>query len=180
MVENQHGTSERELVQTLMLLGHARIADLAQAFGSRGPKINGHANGDHDARNGLIESEHHLNSVLAHLIQAEILETVRPDSFRNPSDVYREIEDEVTKTGPGEKATKVKVEMQRQIMERFRTFRDQGKMLKRSLDHTNGPSTKRRKLTNGGSHNGHVDEYDAPQLNVRWSFRYQAFHTNTL
>lgn len=163
-----------------MLLGHARIADLAQAFGSRGPKMNGHSNGVRDARNGLIESEHHLNSVLARLIQAEILETVRPDSFRNPADVYREIEDEVMKTGPGEKATKMKVEMQRQIMERFRTFRDQGKMLKRSLDHMNGPSSKRRKLANGGTQNGHSDDYDAPQLNVRWTFHDQAISTDNL
>ncbi|CAM1504130.1 Fc.00g017210.m01.CDS01 [Cosmosporella sp. VM-42] len=165
IIESQYGASERELVQTLMLLGHARIADLAQAFGSRAPKVNGHTNGTHDSQNGLIESENHLNSVLARLIQAEILETVRPDSFRNPADVRRDIEDDVTKTLPGEKATKSKNEMQRQIIERTRNFRDYSKTLKRSLDQSGGTfASKRRKLQNGAAENGHAYDYDAPQL----------------
>lgn len=168
IIEGQYGASERELVQTLMMLGHARIADLTQAFGSRGPKVNGHANGDVESRNGMIESGHQLNSALARLIQAEILETVRPDSFRNPADVHREIEDDVTKTAPGERATKIKGDTQRILIERIRTFRDQGKMLKRSLDQSGNFSSKRRKLTNGNSQNGngHAYEYEAPQLNV--------------
>lgn len=169
IIESQYGTAERELIQTLMLLGHARIADLAQAFGSRVSKVNGHTNGTHESRNGLIQSEDHLNSVLGRLIQAEIIETVRPDSFRNPKDVYQEIEDDVLKAAPGEKATsKNKAEAQRQIMERFRNFRDQGKTLKRQLDQSRGIGFKRRKLANGKSQNEHLDddEYDAPQLNV--------------
>lgn len=166
IVDRQYGTAERELVQTLMLLGHARIADLSQAFGSRAPKVNGHTNGHHDSHNGLIESESHLNSVLGRLIQAEIIETVRPDSFRNPTDVHREIEDDVLKTAPGEKAaSKNKAESQRQIIDRFRTFRDQGKMLKRQLDATGGFVSKRRKLENGRAQNGHSYDAAAPQLN---------------
>ncbi|KAH7156133.1 RNA polymerase III subunit RPC82-domain-containing protein [Dactylonectria macrodidyma] len=166
IVDRQYGTAERELVQTLMLLGHARIADLAQAFGSRAPKTNGHTNGNHDSHNGLIESENHLNSVLGRLLRAEIIETVRPDSFRNPTDVRREIEDDVLKTAPGEKAaSKNKAESQRQIIDRFRTFRDQGRMLKRQLDATGGFVSKRRKLENGRTQNGHSYEEDAPQIN---------------
>ncbi|KAM0340700.1 hypothetical protein ACHAPU_010372 [Fusarium lateritium] len=163
VVETQYGIAERELAQTLMLLGHARIADLSQAFGSRAPKANGHTNGNHDSRDGLIESESHLNSVLFRLIRAEIVETVRPESFRNPRDAYREIEDDVTKPRPGEKVTKGKIEAQREVIERTRTYRDQPKTLKRQLDLTGGPKPKRRKLANGVSQNGH--EYDAPKLN---------------
>ncbi|KAG5663682.1 hypothetical protein KAF25_006267 [Fusarium avenaceum] len=162
-IENQYGIAERELTQTLMQLGHARIADLSQAFGSRAPKINGHTNGNHDSHDGLIESESHLNSVLFRLIRAEIVETVRPESFRNPRDVYREIEDDVTKPRPGEKVTKGKIEAQREVIERTRTYRDQPKTLKRQLDMSGGPKPKRRKLANGASQNGH--EYDAPKLN---------------
>ncbi|KAF5003731.1 hypothetical protein FDECE_9739 [Fusarium decemcellulare] len=165
IIENQYGTAERELVQTLMLLGHARITDLSHAFGSRAPRINGHTNGDHDSRNGLIESESHLNYVLVRLIRAEIIETVRPDSFRNPQDVYREIENEVTQTRPGEKVTKTKGEAQRQIIDRIRTFRDQSTTLKRQLDQSGDFGTKRRKLTNGSAQNGHVQDHDAPRLN---------------
>ncbi|KAH7155320.1 RNA polymerase III subunit RPC82-domain-containing protein [Dactylonectria estremocensis] len=166
IVDRQYGTAERELVQTLMLLGHARIADLAQAFGSRAPKTNGHMNGNHDSHSGLIESENHLNSVLGRLLRAEIIETARPDSFRNPTDVRREIEDDVLKTAPGEKAaSKNKAESQRQIIDRLRTFRDQGRMLKRQLDATGGFVSKRRKLENGRTQNGHSYEEEAPQIN---------------
>ncbi|KAM5377396.1 hypothetical protein ACJZ2D_005077 [Fusarium nematophilum] len=164
IVENQYGTAERELVQTLMLLGHARIADLSQAFGSRAPRVNGHTKGDHDSRNGLIESESHLNAVLVRLIRSEIIETVRPESFRNPRDMRREIEDEVTKTRPGEKA-KSKTEAQQQIIERFRIFRDQPKILKRQLDQSGDFVPKRRKLANGTAQNGHEHDHDAPRLN---------------
>ncbi|KAF5027550.1 hypothetical protein F66182_292 [Fusarium sp. NRRL 66182] len=165
MIEKQYGTAERELTQTLMLLGHARIADLSQAFGSRAPKINGHTNGDHVSHDGLIESENHLNSVLVRLVRSEIIETVRPESFRNPKDMYREIEDDVAKPRPGEKVTKGKLEAQREIIERSRAFRDQPKLLKRQLDQSGGPLSKRRKLANGTSHNGHANGYDAPRLN---------------
>ena len=165
VIDSQYGTAERDLVQTLMQLGYARVADLTHAFSSRAPKTNGHANGTHESGSGLIESEDHLNAVLTRLIQAEIVETVRPDSFRNPAEVYREIETELTKTGPGEKATKSKGEQQTAIIERFRTFRDQGRMLKRQLDQSNGPVTKKRKLQNGASH---VDDPfdEVAQLNV--------------
>ncbi|EXM30344.1 hypothetical protein V3481_000642 [Fusarium oxysporum f. sp. vasinfectum] len=163
VIENQYGIAERELAQTLMQLGHARIADLSQAFGSRAPKLNGHTNGEHKTHDGLIESESHLNSVLVRLIRAEIVETVRPESFQNPRDVYREIEDEVTKPRPGEKVTKGKIEAQREVIERSRTYRDQSKTLKRQLDMSGGPKPKRRKLVNGATQNGHG--YDAPKLN---------------
>ncbi|KAF4984632.1 hypothetical protein FZEAL_208 [Fusarium zealandicum] len=165
VVEHRYGTAERELAQTLMLLGHARIADLSHAFGSRAPKVNGHTNGDHDSHNGLIESENHLNYVLVRLIRAEIIETVRPESFRNPRDVQREIEDDVTKTRPGEKVNKNKGEAQRQIIERLRTFRDQPKTLKRQLGLSGDVAPKRRKLTNGTAQNGHAYDHDAPRLN---------------
>ncbi|KAG5951748.1 hypothetical protein E4U58_001084 [Claviceps cyperi] len=165
VINDRYGNAERDLVQTLMQLGYAKIADLEHAFTSRAPKINGHKNGSHESSSGLIESKDHLYSVLGRLIQAEILETVRLESFRNPSEVYREIEADVTKTGPGEKAAKNKIEMHMQVLERYKTFRDQTKGLKRHLDQTSGPITKRRKLRNGS---GHQDDYvfdDAPNLN---------------
>ncbi|KAM0440792.1 hypothetical protein ACHAPT_000093 [Fusarium lateritium] len=164
-IEHQYGTAERELAQTLMLLGHARIADLSHAFGSRAPKTNGQTNGDHESHDGLIESESHLNSVLVRLIRAEILETVRPESFRNPQDVYREIKDDVTKTKPGEQVTRTKSEAQQEIITRYRTFRDQPRLLKRQLDMSSDFAPKRRKLTNGSAQNGHAHDYDAPRLN---------------
>ncbi|KAG6034316.1 hypothetical protein E4U19_005861 [Claviceps sp. Clav32 group G5] len=165
VINDRYGNAERDLVQTLMQLGYAKIADLEHAFTSRAPRFNGHKNGSHESSSGLIESKDHLYSVLGRLIQAEILETVRPESFRNPSEMYREIEADVTKTGPGEKAAKNKIEMHMQVVERYKTFRDQTKGLKRHLDQTSGPITKRRKIRNGPAHQ---DDYlfdDAPNLN---------------
>ena len=165
-IESQYGTAERDLVQTLMLLGYAKVADLAQAFASRTPRTNGHTNGSHESSSGLIETTDELNSVLSRLIRAEIIETVRPASFRNPAEVYREIETEVTKTAPGEKASKNKVEQHVQIVDKFREFRDQSKALKRNLDSSRAPSIKRRKLQNGSAHFHDNSFEDAPALNV--------------
>ncbi|KAM3465405.1 hypothetical protein MY5147_004873 [Beauveria neobassiana] len=163
-IESQYGTAERDLVQTLLQLGFARIADLTQAFKGRTSKTNGHTNGSTEMASGLIESESHLNAVLGRLIQAEIVETMRADSFRNPRDVHREIEQDVTRTGPGEKTSKITAEQYGQIRSKYRTFKEQGMSLKRQLDITRGASGKRRKLQNGKGHQLD-DEFDAPPLN---------------
>ncbi|PFH58973.1 hypothetical protein XA68_12970 [Ophiocordyceps unilateralis] len=165
VIESQYGNAERELVQTLMLLGCARVADLGQAFGSRVPSTNGHTNGTQGSVSGLISSEHHMHQVLSRLIQHEIVETVQPDSFRNPADVYREIESEITKTAPGDKASKNKIEQHMQIVERFKEFRNQSKALKRRLDHTYGSTAKRRKVENGSAHADFISGDDAPSIN---------------
>lgn len=168
MIESQYGTAERDLVQTLLLLGYARIAELTHAYVSRAPTSNGHANGNgmNGADSGLIQSESELHSVLSHLIRCDIIETVRPQSFRDPKDVYHEIEAEVTKTAPGEKASKTKIDQQRQIMEQYRSFIEQPKALKRQLDQFGGPVTKRRKLGNGAGEEDRTMDDDMPPLNV--------------
>lgn len=172
VIESQYGTTERDLVQTLMLLGFARVADLAQAFQSRTPKANGHVNStSDDANGGLIESVNQLNDTLARLIQAEIVETVHAESFRNPVEVHRTIVTELTKAAPGEKVSKITSEQEAQISERFKTFRDKGKSLKRQLDQTRGPMTKRRKLQSG--HANHFDVATAsinPNIIVRVNY----------
>ncbi|KAG6042236.1 hypothetical protein E4U41_002579 [Claviceps citrina] len=165
VIHDRYGNAERDLIQTLMQLGHARIADLTHAFTSRAPKTNGHTNGSHESSSGLIESKDQLNAALTRLIQAEILETVRPESFRNPAEIFREIMADVTQTGPGEKASKNKIEMHMQVVERYKSFRDQSKALKRQLDQINGPNTKRRKLQNGSRHHDDFSFDDAPDLN---------------
>ncbi|KAG6010276.1 hypothetical protein E4U21_007325 [Claviceps maximensis] len=165
VINDRYGNAERDLVQTLMQLGYARVADLEHAFTSRAPKANGHANGSHESSSNLIGSKDHLNAALARLIQAEILETVRPESFRNPADMFREITADITQTAPGEKASGNKIEMHMQIVERYKNFRDQSKALKRHLDQTTGHSTKRRKLQNGSRrHDDYVFD-DVPDLN---------------
>lgn len=166
VIEQQYGLAERDLMQTLLLLGYAKVADLIQAFTSRAPVVNGHSNGTHEAEVGLIDTESHLNAVLSSLIQAEVVETINPGSFRNPAEIYREIEAEITKTEPGEKSTKNKVEQHLRVVERFRAFRDQNTALKRQLDQSCGPALKKRRLRNGLAHAENASSGDSPKLHV--------------
>ncbi|KAL6855259.1 RNA polymerase III subunit C82 [Amphichorda felina] len=161
-IDRQFGPSERELVQTLLQLGHARIHDLSQAFASRNHHANGNTNGSHNG--ARISSTNDLLVALGRLIQADVIETVRPESFRNPVDVFHEIKHDVTKTAPGEKSTKTKTEQHEQILNRWRAYREQGKGLKRQLDQTRGSSAKRRKLYNGRAANGDFEDESVPQL----------------
>lgn len=167
VVETQYGTAERDLVQTLLMLGFASVADLTQAYRSRQPQTNGtngHTNGSHESASGLIESDDQLQLVLVRLIQAQVVETVHPSSFRNPQEVFREIEKELTQAAPGEKSsTKIRSEQQDNIAERFKKYRDEPKSLKRELD-LMGTAPKRRKLQNGYAKS--FDEH-VPQIRVR-------------
>lgn len=165
VIDKQFGSSERDLVQTLLQLGHARVHDLTQAFAARAPKVNGHSNGLQGPDSGLIESEDHLHTVLAGLIQADIIERVGSEAFRNPVDVYKGIKDDVTRVAPGEKISKSITDTQmKEISKRWCDFRDKSKELKRSLGSRPIPTAKRRKLQNGRSTNG--DHGGAPRLNV--------------
>jgi hypothetical protein len=146
------------------MLGHARVADLVHAFSARGAKPNG-VNGHHADDAERITSPAHLHQALARMIQAEIVEPVRPESFRKPEDVYLEIRDDVTRTAPGEKATKKKDQQQQETEERFREYQARAKMLKRQLDQDHGPTGKRRKLENGTG--SHQDNYHKVEVNVR-------------
>lgn len=152
------------------MLGHARIHDLTQAFASRAPRHVGNANGDepHEDSTGTIESGAQLKAVLARLIRAEIIETVREDTFRSPSDMHQEITQEITKTEPGERiSAKERAELEKKVAERYRVFRDKGQELKRWLDQSQGPVNKRRKLANGKATNGNYYEESVPDFNVR-------------
>ncbi|KAK7228983.1 hypothetical protein V2G26_001153 [Clonostachys chloroleuca] len=164
VLEQRFGAAERDLVQTLMLLGHARIQDLGQAFSTRAPQANGETNGSHSM---LIGSESRLRSVLARLLQAEIVEAVRADTFRNPAEVLDEYKQEMAKASPGDRiSNKDKIVNDEKAAERYIAFRDNGKAIKRQLDQTRGSYAKRRKLQNGHSTNGdHIDDDDAPHLN---------------
>ena len=166
VVERQFGSPERDLVQSLLQLGHAQVHDLSHAFASRNPRTNGKSNGNHLLSEGKIVTEKDLLLVLARLIQADIVEIARPASFRNPVDVYHEIEQDVMKPAPGEKVTKQKVEHQHMIEKLWRSYRDQGQSVKRQLDQSRGSAGKRRKLQNGKVANGDNSVESVPQLDV--------------
>lgn len=156
MVREEFGPAEEEVVRTLMQLGHARVSDLVQAFGfqsaendthnGNGIPVNGHQS-EYPKGAGNVRSLHDLHTVLGRLVIAEIVDQVGPKTFRNPDDVFREIEDEITKGLPGEKSTaKAKEKMRETVNIQYQAARDESKKLKRQLNQTMPLSVKRRKL----------------------------------
>lgn len=99
------------------------------------------------------------------MIQAEIVEPVRPESFRSPADIFHEIRDEVAETAPGERSTKKKEQQLLETHERYRQYLERSMMLKRQLDQDHGPNAKRRKLENGTG--SHQDDHHKVEVNVR-------------
>lgn len=160
MVREEFGPAEEEVVRTLMQLGHARVSDLVQAFGfqsvgnsgtsSNGlSAANGHG-GEYPKGAGNVRSLRDLHAVLGRLVIAEIVDQVGPKTFRNPDDIYREIEDELNKGLPGEKSTaKAKEKMRETVNAQFQGAREESKKLKRHLNQTMPLSVKRRKLGPG-------------------------------
>lgn len=173
MIGNEYGTAEQEVFQTLLQLGHARISDLVQAFGFSDHEndnitSNGHSSNEEDPfmKAGHIGSRQEFHAILARLVMAEVIDQVGPKTFRDPEDVYREIEQDVTKVVPGEKAVNNKTEQQRKIVTQFVAARDEGKKLKRQLDQTVPFAGKRRRLTDGGSAHGSLETHGFPGLDV--------------
>jgi DNA-directed RNA polymerase III subunit RPC3 len=167
MIGAQYGSAAQEVAQSLIALGHARVSDLAQAFtlrinASRSGVIPNIGIGKDDnyppssrpASSGHIESIPHLHQTLGRLVEAEIIDVVGNYTFRNPDDMYHEVQKDVLQDAPGEKTTKIKPETQKTIIKRYIEKRDQGKQLKHQLRHSSSIGAKRRKLTNGTPTNG--------------------------
>lgn len=175
MVGEEFGPAEEEVLRTLVQLGHARVSDLVQAFGfqaangddaSNGHLVNGDSN-THSKGAGNIHSLRELYAVLGRLVIAEIIDQVGPKTLRNPDDVFREIEDEITKTLPGEKSTaKQKEKMRDAVVAQFQAAREESKKLKRQLSQTMPLSVKRRKLSNGVHSNGSAALRDVAPIDV--------------
>jgi DNA-directed RNA polymerase III subunit RPC3 len=127
-------------------------------------------------QNGSIDHDHttvpkDLPEALCHLLEAGIIEPVVRRMFHIPSDIYSQVEKEITRDhfGGSLKGTKQKDELKHKVMEKLRDLRSEGRAwqstgTKRSLNgnHHNG-GEKRRKLTNGdssingGSHGHHIE-----------------------
>jgi DNA-directed RNA polymerase III subunit RPC3 len=180
MVREEFGPAEEEVVRTLMQLGHARISDLVQAFGfqstngestSNGHSVNGHSASEYPRGAGNVRSLRDLHTVLGRLVIAEIVDQVGPKTFRNPDDIYREIEDEINKGLPGEKSTaKAKEKMRETVDSQFQAARDESKKLKRQLNQTMPLSVKRRKLAPGAHAQASNGLGDVSEIDVSSSF----------
>jgi DNA-directed RNA polymerase III subunit RPC3 len=171
MVGSECGSAAQDIVQILMLLGHARIADLEREVcyrncsNNRNQRTNG-LSIPTSQEPGHIESIEHLHSVLTTLVSMEIVEQVGAWTFESPDEVYHRIEQDVMKTGPGERQSKNKVDLQTELVHRLREARDRSKGLKRKLRGAFNAVSKRRKLWNGRTSNDLDDEGDALVIDV--------------
>lgn len=167
VLEARYGHEERELVQTLQLLGHARISDLARAYGSKLSTQNGSTNGSHEPRHNSFGSTPQLNQALVRLVQARIIETMHPSACRNPKELYHEIDLDITKkTKLLVRSAKAVSDQNSVVAARFREIQSQSQSLKQRLDQLGPQLPKKRKLENGTAYEADTAHEEALLLDV--------------
>ncbi|KUI58009.1 DNA-directed RNA polymerase III subunit RPC3 [Cytospora mali] len=180
MIGTIYGEEEKEVMQNLLSMGHAKVEDLRDAYQAKFkqaarlmPAANGDAHHDEEepagakknSKTGLyVNSLAQLDDVLCRLIQAELVAKVSEDSFRSPEDRYKSVEEEITKTffAGGIRGTKGKEEYAVKMSKRLREMRDEPFSLKRKL-HAKISISKRRKVSGWSYVNG-VDASDTSDL----------------
>ena len=168
MIGAIYGEEEKEVMQNLLSMGHAKVQDLRDAYQAKfkqaarsAPAVNGDAHHDDDESSGakknsktglFVDSLGQLDDVLCRLIQAELVVMVAEDSFRSPEDSYKAVEEEITKTffAGGVRGTKGKEEYASKMSKRLREMRDEPFSLKRKIQ-SKASVSKRRKVS-GWSH----------------------------
>lgn len=177
MVGTVYGEEEKEVMQNLLSMGHAKVEDLRDAYQAKfrqaarlAPAANGDAQHDDNESTGakknsktglFVNSLAQLDDVLCRMIQAELVAMVFEDSFRSPEDRYKSVEEDIIKNffAGGVRGTKGKEEYASKMSKRLREMRDEPFSLKRKL-HAKISISKRRKLS-GWSYTNGVDADDA-------------------
>lgn len=170
MIGTVYGEEEREVIQNLLGMGHAKVGDLRDAYQAKFkaarlvPAANGDAQHEDEESTGskknsttglFVNSLAQLDDVLCRLIQAELVAMVREDLFRSPEDRYKSVEEEIIKTffSGGIRGSKGKEEYESKMSKRLREMRDEPLSLKRTL-HAKISISKRRKVSGWSYVNG--------------------------
>ncbi|KAK7746784.1 RNA polymerase III subunit C82 [Cytospora paraplurivora] len=170
MIGTIYGEEEKEVMQNLLSMGHAKVGDLRDAYQAKFkaarlvPAANGDAQHEDEesigskknSKTGLfVNSLAQLDDVLCRLIQAELVAMVAEDLFRSPEDRYKSVEEEITKTffSGGVRGSKGKEEYESKMSKRLREMRDEPLSLKRTL-HAKISISKRRKVSGWSYVNG--------------------------
>jgi DNA-directed RNA polymerase III subunit RPC3 len=175
MVGTVYGEEEKEVIQNLLSMGHAKVEDLRDAYQAKfnqaarhAAAVNGdahHGDGDDEAESGKVKKDSktglyvkslgQLDDVLCRLTQAELVGTVTEESFRSLEDRYKALEDEILKTffAGGVRGAKGKEDYAIRRAKRLREVRDEPLSLKRALQ-SNISMSKRRKLSGWSYTNG--------------------------
>ena len=157
IIETRYGKDAKDVVQNLLLLGHAKVGDLVEAYKSKTKLINGHTNG---TVNGDSEKTSiNLDGILKRLLDDGFVEPLVKSMFKSPSDTNIEAEKEITKAAgaaatagaskAGKAADQLKHDVERNIEKarQQRSWKDGN--LKRYNNNIVPASEKRRKLANG-------------------------------
>ncbi|KFY09327.1 hypothetical protein V492_05529 [Pseudogymnoascus sp. VKM F-4246] len=133
-VEERYGVDARDVVQNLLLLGHTKVADLAEAYESKNKTVNGHTNGANGANGATVDGNgmngtsngtngHHddkksainLDGILARLLDDGFVEPVVESMFRSPKDAYNQAEKEAISSSDSgaSKSAKATLELKR-------------------------------------------------------------------
>jgi DNA-directed RNA polymerase III subunit RPC3 len=169
MTETSFGPPAKDVIQSLLVSGQTRVADLVTAYQEKidhlnsvmqqdddedfpDPKpngVNGHSNVSRKS-DSMVKSTAQLNSVICRLVEAELIDVVHSKTFQSQPDIVKALEKEVTdKYFPGGvKGGRGKIEFQEKMAEALRKVRNESKSLKRKLEQ-NGTAAKRRKLFAG-------------------------------
>lgn len=183
IIQARFGDTAKQIAQLIMLHGHIKIGDLANAHKSTRDatksQIDGLGNGTRSNGTGKgINSEdcESFDETLAQLLEAGLVEPVVESMFLSPTDTCTLAEKEILKErfGGSIKGTKQKDELKSLLNERLREIRSEGRVWKRDNGlkrksngaHVNGVE-KRRKLANGTTSTN--SSYDEIQIDVRTS-----------
>lgn len=133
-VEERYGVDARDVVQNLLLLGHTKVADLAEAYESKNKTTNGHTNGANGVNGATVDGHgsngssnatngHHddqnpainLDGILARLLDDGFVEPVVESMFRSPKDAYNQAEKEALSSSDSgaSKSAKATLELKR-------------------------------------------------------------------
>lgn len=192
MMSVAYGEAEKEVVQNLLSMGHAKVENLREAYSAKfkqaerlAAATNGTTNGhaDHDeAENGdeminkrtglAVRSLEHLDEILCRLIQVDLVTSVSEGSFRSWEDTRNAVEEEVKRNFfvGGVRGTKGKEEFATKLSKSLRQVRDEPLNLKRKLQ-AKVQMNKRRKVSDWNSVNASFDDDSDLIIDVSICFR---------
>ena len=160
IIETRYGADAKDVVQNLLLLGHAKVGDLVDAYHSKTKLTNGQTNGTTNGVNGTEASDNlNLDGILKRLLDDGFAEPLVKSMFKSPADTYLEAERDITRSAgaaatagaskAGKTADLLKHDVERTVetARRQRSWKEGN--LKRYDKNIIPASEKRRKLANG-------------------------------
>ncbi|KAB8303786.1 hypothetical protein EYC80_005164 [Monilinia laxa] len=169
IVGERFGSVATDVMEQLVLLGHAKISDIiAELSKSHEAHTNGNGSGMNGATNGNGTHSYppgQLNSTLIQLLEEGFIQPVGQNMFRSPTDSYNAVEKTLLQDsyGGATRGTKQKDELRSRIRVRLQELRSEAPNWKpvgynrsSTNGHMNGSISKRRRLShNGSATNGH-------------------------